>query len=173
MLRTLLLDRDGTLNRDTGYLVRPDEIEILPGVVEGLTRFRDAGFQFFVLTNQSAIERGMCTREDVDACNARVSDALAENDIFIEEYFVCPHRRESDCDCRKPKTGLWDQLLHKHPELSVEQSLFVGDKDTDILCGKAIGCFTARISSDQYEIAVEPDYTVTNLLELATLLLDS
>ncbi len=170
-MSTLLLDRDGTINRDTGAVPCPADIELLPGVVQGLIRFRDAGWRFFILTNQGAIDEGRNTPENYEACASRVLALLAAHGIVIQATRLCPHRRDAACACRKPATGMWESLRAEFPDLAATACVMAGDKDADVLLGKAIGARTARILSGQYPCTVDADYTVATLDSLADLLL--
>lgn len=109
--------------------------------------------------------------ENHQACMERVMKLLQVEGIFIRGARTCPHTPEADCDCRKPKTGMWKSLKLQFPELDARSSLMVGDRDSDVLLGRAIGARTARIASGQYPMTDVPDYTVANLLELSELLL--
>ncbi len=169
--RILLLDRDGTINRDTGAVLTPGDIDLLPHAVDGLRRFRDAGWMFFIVTNQGAIGEGRDTQQNYDACQARVLARLGEGGITIAASRYCPHARDAGCPCRKPAVGMWMSLQEEFPRLAASDCLMVGDKDSDVLFGKAIGAPTARISSGQYPQAVVADYTVAGLHALADLVL--
>jgi HAD superfamily hydrolase (TIGR01662 family) len=168
-MNVLLLDRDGTIIRDPGSAPSPDDIELLPGTVEGLTQFRDAGFRFFVITNQAAIGRGLDTEDNYRACTKRMTDILEKHGIVIEQTYHCPDTDDAS-PRRKPNTGMWEDLIADYPEVSVTDCLMVGDKDADVQFGKNIGCVTARIESD-YPHTVTADETITDLRELATIIL--
>ncbi|MFH0851545.1 MAG: HAD-IIIA family hydrolase [Candidatus Peregrinibacteria bacterium] len=171
-MKFLLLDFDGTLIADNGGLAYdPAAVKLLPGVVEGLKHFRDAGVRFFIVTNQSKIGRGICTEADVAACIDRVTHLLREQGVNIEAAQWCPHRSEDACACRKPKTGMWKALQMRFSELRASETVMVGDSDRDVLLGQAIGCTTARILSAQYPRTVRPEYLVRSLNELADVLL--
>ena len=170
LLQALLLDRDGTLNVDIGSPPSPQDIVLLPGVAEGLRRFRDAGAQFFIVTNHASIGRGKDTEKNHAACMDRLLELLAAEGVTIRGYRTCPHASEAQCSCRKPGTGMWESLRGEFT-LDPAACLVVGDKDTDILLGKAIGARTARILSEQYPQTVTADYTIADLSELADLLL--
>lgn len=169
---TLLLDRDGTIIKDVGEdRVDLAKIALLPGAAEGLKRFQDAGAELFIVTNQSSIGRGTHTSQQFERANDHMRALLREKGIVITASRHCPHLPEEHCPCRKPKTGMWDQLRADFPQLDPKTTVMVGDKDSDVLFGNAIGCETARIDSKQHPKEVEADYVVKNLSELADLLL--
>jgi len=171
-MKNLLLDFDGTLIADNGGLAYdPATVTLLPGVVEGLKRFRNIGVRFFIVTNQSKISRGICTEADVVACIDRVTHLLKEEGITIEGAQWCPHRSEDACDCRKPKTGMWKALQQRFSDLRASETVMVGDSDRDVLLGQAIHCTTARILSPRYPRTVEAEYLVRSINELADILL--
>lgn len=170
-MKYLLLDRDGTLIVDRGYMSDPAVIEFLPGAIEGLLRFRDRGVRFFVVSNQSGVARKIFTAEQVRAFHAVLQKKFEEQGIHIEAFEFCPHIADDHCACRKPKTGMWEAHKKQFPLLRASETVMVGDKDEDVLLGQAIGCTTARILSTQYPRTVEAEYLVRSLNELADILL--
>lgn len=165
--RALLLDRDGTLNVDVGGAPTPDEITLLPHVVEGLQAFAECGVEFFIFTNHATIGRGEDSAENHLACMDRLTELLAAHNLLIKSTRTCPHNPDDHCDCRKPATGMWESLTQEFPELDPADCLMVGDKDTDTLFGKAIGARTARVASGQHAYDVPAMYTCTDLLDLS------
>lgn len=173
-MKFLLLDFDGTLIADSGGLAYdPSSVALLPGVVAGLRRLRDAGLRFFIVTNQSKIGRGVATEQNVTSHINRVIQLLKEQGVHIETYHCCPHLPEDGCDCRKPKPGMWVLLRKRYPELTADETIMVGDQDKDVLLGQAIGCKTARIYSVTHPRTVSADFLIRSLDELADLLLAS
>jgi D-glycero-D-manno-heptose 1,7-bisphosphate phosphatase len=141
----IILDRDGTLHRDTGYLCRFEDFEPLPGVEEALSILRDEGFRLFVASNQSGVARGFFPLEDVLTLNAKIREYFREKDINLEEMVVCPHHPEGkvalytgECDCRKPKPGMLLDLARRYG-LDLARSYMVGDHPRDARAGIAAG----------------------------------
>jgi len=136
--RAVFLDRDGTLNREVGYIGDPASLELLPGVPAALARLAAAGFALVVVTNQSAIGRGVYTREQVDAVHARLKKELLASGVALAGIFVCPHAPEDDCDCRKPRPGLF---LQARDALGIDLagSWMVGDTVKDMAAARAAG----------------------------------
>ena len=134
-VRALLLDRDDTLNEDPGYINDPGLVRLLPGVASGLERLREAGFKFYVLTNQSGISRGMISSEQLERVHARLSGLLGDHGIRIEKFYVCPHRDEDGCSCRKPRPGLVDVFLREN-QYATPDCFIIGDKLRDIQAGE-------------------------------------
>lgn len=171
-MKFLLLDFDGTLIGDNGGgAYDPATVTLLPGVVESLQRLRDVGMYFFIVSNQSKIGRGICGEENVRACFDHVMHLLKEQGLTIEAAQWCPHRPEDGCDCRKPKIGMWEMFRARFPELRADETTLVGDADTDVLFGKAIGCQTARIFSSRHSYTIVPTFLIRSLPELVDLLL--
>ena len=130
----VLFDRDGTLVHDFPYNGDPDWIRPMPGVREALDRLRASGVRLGVISNQSAVARGLITREQVDACMARLVEQLGPFDTIR----YCPHGPDDGCTCRKPLPGLVEQAC---TELVVDpaQCVVVGDVLADVQAGEAAG----------------------------------
>ncbi|MCF8482050.1 MAG: HAD family hydrolase [Rhodospirillum sp.] len=136
--RAVLLDRDGTINVETHYLSRPEQLTLLPGAAEGLRMMRDLGLALIVVTNQSGIARGYFTEEDLATVHARFRDILAKEGVAVDGIYHCPHGTDTDCACRKPKRGLVDQAL-TDIEFDPTRSFIIGDKAIDLELGRAVG----------------------------------
>ena len=166
--RWCFLDRDGVLVKDTGYVYKIEDLEILPNVVEGLLALAEIGFKFIVITNQAGIAKGYYKHEDAHSFNKELHARLAESGILIHAVYMCPHhpKHTGECSCRKPNTGMLDQAAH---DLGVtpERAILVGDKDSDIETGKKWGCKTFRIINEQYPEIVVADYRARDLHEVA------
>jgi D-glycero-D-manno-heptose 1,7-bisphosphate phosphatase len=137
----VFLDRDGTLNRETGYLHDRADWRWLPGAPQALARLYGRGYRLVVVSNQSGLARGLYGKEAVDALHRWVNEDLAGFGAVIEAFYYCPHHPEftGDCSCRKPKPGL---LLRAAEELGLDcrASWMIGDKISDIQAGRAAGC---------------------------------
>jgi D-glycero-D-manno-heptose 1,7-bisphosphate phosphatase len=146
-VKAVFLDRDGVINRmiRNGYVLNWDQFEFLPHVAEAINLLNKNNIPVYVITNQACIGRGLITKDALDAINRRMVNELAEKDASIDEVFVCPHTPEENCDCRKPKTGLFLQAKAMHPQISFKDSWFIGDTDTDVEAGHAIGCKTIKM----------------------------
>lgn len=135
MNKAVFLDRDGTLNFDTGYVSRKEELKLLDGVVEALKIFADNGYKLIVITNQSGIGRGFFTLEECEAFNCHLNRVLAKNGVVIDDFFVCPHSPSDDCKCRKPYPTMILDAARKY-NINLLESFMIGDKMTDIECGE-------------------------------------
>jgi D,D-heptose 1,7-bisphosphate phosphatase len=146
---TVFLDRDGTLNREVGFVTRPDQLEVLPGVTAALHRLARAGFRLVVVTNQSGIARGLYSQHDLAAIHARLHREL---DHLPLAYLHCPHHPEEtgvyggECTCRKPGSGLLLQardLLGTH----FDGGFLVGDSARDLLMARGLPLRTVYVHS--------------------------
>ncbi|MBW7857445.1 MAG: HAD family hydrolase [Leptonema sp. (in: Bacteria)] len=131
----VFLDRDDTLNPDSGYMNDPALVRILPGVVEGLTTLMKHNYHFVVLTNQSGISRGLITYEQLEAVNRRLMALLESSGVPILDLFFCPHIDDDGCNCRKPNPGLVWQALNRYPNTNVNHSWIIGDRYRDVAAG--------------------------------------
>jgi histidinol-phosphate phosphatase family protein len=136
--RAAFLDRDGTLNREVGYIGDPERLELLPGVGPALARLAAAGFALVVITNQSAIGRGIFTAAQVDAVHARLRALLAAEGVALAGIFSCPHAPEAACPCRKPAPGLLFEARDAL-DLDLASSWMVGDNAKDVAAARAAG----------------------------------
>ena len=143
--RAVFLDRDGVINRTVVRGGRPyppydlKDLEILPGVTEGLLRLREAGFRLIVVTNQPDVARGKQTRERVEAIHTAL---LAQ--LPLDEVRVCYHDDSDLCHCRKPAPGLLFQAATE-TGLDLTSCFMVGDRWRDIEAGEQAGCKTVFI----------------------------
>ncbi|MFQ5932412.1 MAG: lipopolysaccharide heptosyltransferase II, partial [Nitrospiraceae bacterium] len=108
---TVFLDRDGTLNRDSGYIKSPQELELLPGAVEAVERLKRAGARVVLITNQSGIGRGLVSSASVGAVHARLRELLHAGGASLDGIYCCPHHPDDGCLCRKPGTLLVERAV--------------------------------------------------------------
>ena len=164
MRRAVFLDRDGVVNRSTVRGGKPyaprklADFRLLPGVARCVGALKRAGFLVIVATNQPDIGNGLVDPAVVDAMHARLRSRLAVDDIR-----VCAHRQDEGCRCRKPRPGmLLDAAAQWHIDL--KKSYMVGDRDGDIVAGKAAGCYTLFIDRHYSEpLRSAPDWSGSSL----------
>ena len=130
----VLFDRDGTLVRDFPYNGDPEWVRPVDGAKEALDRLRGRGVRVGVVSNQSGVARGLITRADVEACNARLEELLGPFDVIR----YCPHGPDDGCSCRKPAPGM---VLDACAALSVDPArcVVVGDVAADVDAAMAAG----------------------------------
>jgi D-glycero-D-manno-heptose 1,7-bisphosphate phosphatase len=144
MLRKVIfLDRDGVINQDSAdYIKSLEEFEFLPGSLDALRRLTGHGFNCIVVTNQSALARGLMTPEALDAIHRHMASAVAAAGGRILDIFICPHLPADDCLCRKPKPGLLHAAQRKY-RIDFSSAAMIGDSAKDIHCALAAGVKTA------------------------------
>lgn len=135
----VLVDRDGTLLHDPGYLHRIADYAPLPGAMEGLRLLQGAGFGIAILTNQSGIGRGYFSEEDFQQLQAHLVADFASHDVHIEATYFCPHASDAGCSCRKPATGLVERA-RRELDIDLERSWIIGDKPEDMELAQRVGC---------------------------------
>lgn len=129
--KVIFLDRDGTINKDFGYVYKTEDLEFLPGVVEGLKLLQDNGYMLIIVTNQSGISRKYFSIDDYNIFNSYLINELKKYNIEIKEVYMCPHRNEDNCECRKPKTQLFWNAIKKY-NIDLDNSYAIGDKERDL-----------------------------------------
>jgi D-glycero-D-manno-heptose 1,7-bisphosphate phosphatase len=145
----LFLDRDGTLMEDPGYVSRPDQVRLVPGVAAALKRFREAGYALVVVTNQSGIGRGLYSWDDYDAVAARLDELLAPEGLVFDAVLACAHVPEEPCGWRKPAPGMIREAAALLA-LDVGRSFLAGDKLSDLQAAEAGGLSRAvHVASGQ------------------------
>lgn len=169
--RYVFLDRDGVLVKDKGHIYKIEDLEILPGVFEGLRYLKDLGYKFIVVTNQAGIAKGYYKHDDAHAFNEALETKLDRASIKIEAFYICPHHPDhtGDCLCRKPKTGMLEEAARRF-SINPEKSFLIGDKDSDIEAGGRWGCKTVRIINGQYPNVTKADYEAGDLLKAAQII---
>ncbi|MBQ7607067.1 MAG: HAD family hydrolase [Desulfovibrionaceae bacterium] len=146
MQKAIFLDRDGTLNEDTGYVHRIEDWRWLPLVKESLAKAQRAGFLLVVVSNQSGIARGLFTEEDLAVLERQIDCDLARSNVTVSWYH-CPHLPEitGPCLCRKPAPGM---LITAQKDLTIDManSWMIGDRLRDCEAGIAAGLGTIKLS---------------------------
>jgi D-glycero-D-manno-heptose 1,7-bisphosphate phosphatase len=165
--RYVILDRDGTIIKEHNHLTDKALVELIPGVASGLLQMRELGLGLVIVTNQSAIGRGILDYQRLDAIHARMKELLYQEGVTLDGIFFCPHTPEDNCTCRKPKVGLVE-LAFKELRFNTRECFIVGDKPCDIELGKRIGGITFLVRTgygSQVEISqtIQADYVVDNL----------
>lgn len=141
----LFLDRDGVINADVGYLRSPQDVRLLPGIAELILAANTAEIPVIVITNQSGVGRGYLTWEDFAAVQARIAADLAAVGALWDMVLACPFHSDAlppydipDHPGRKPNTGMIETARRAYA-LDLSQSWIIGDKASDVECGKRAG----------------------------------
>lgn len=173
MNKVVFLDRDGTINVDNGYVHLIKDWEFTPGAIEALKKFRSLGFKLAVVTNQSGIEGGLYALEDMKRVHEHMQAELKKDGVELDYIAYCPHARDGECDCRKPRTGMAKQIEAALGPIDYDKSWMIGDKPADLGFGKNIGTRVALIRSrfwteeELMKSEQQPDLVVENLKDAA------
>ena len=176
MKKTIFIDRDGVINKDPGgwtehsYVTRRDDLIFLPNSKEALRKLTEAGFEIIVISNQAGISKGHYTKEKLEEVTRKMTEEIEKNGSRLKKVYYCVHQNSDNCDCRKPKTGLFERA---EAELGVQAagSFFIGDGKTDIEVGLAKGLRTVLVLSGKTDLEklrgwdIKPDFIFDNLLD--------
>lgn len=139
-MRGLFVDRDGVINRNRSDYVRClDQFQFLPGTLDALARAAHSPFTIVVVTNQSAVGRGLMSRDTLDAMHQEMQARVRAHGGRIDGIYVCPHRPSDACSCRKPQPGMLRRAA-RDLALDLAGSYFIGDSSTDVHAALAAGC---------------------------------
>ena len=158
-IRYVFLDRDGVINRkppEGEYIDNWTRFQILPGVEHAIASLNNSGRRVIVLTNQRGVQLGLYTCADVDALHEKLLRHLEEHGARIDAFYYCPHDKDQ-CDCRKPKPGLFRQAFHDYPEATPNNTLVIGDSLSDIEGAHRLGIASIFIMSDPEARSPEVD----------------
>jgi len=149
----VFLDRDGTLIEDVDYLSGFDQVAMFPWTVDALRLIARAGFLSVVVTNQSAVARGIVTEDFIRETHAELNRRLGRGGARIDAFYFCPHHPEAaleeyrrQCRCRKPEPGMLEDAAR---DLSIDlaRSWMVGDRWLDVSAGNAAGVRSLLVRS--------------------------
>ena len=137
--RVIILDRDGVINYERdNYVTTPDEWIALPGSLAAITKLHQANYQVAIVTNQSGIGKGLYSVNTLNRIHQRMCDQLKLIGGDIRAIFFCPHAPEDNCDCRKPKPGMFIELSN-HLQCDLSTVYAVGDQLRDLQAAAAAG----------------------------------
>ncbi|HWO02933.1 MAG TPA: D-glycero-beta-D-manno-heptose 1,7-bisphosphate 7-phosphatase [Blastocatellia bacterium] len=182
----IFIDRDGTINEDLGYISRPDDLLIYPGVAEAVRLVNKAGLKTIVVTNQSGVARGFYSEDDLREIHNRMISELQKEDARIDAVYYCPHHPDygdelyrKDCECRKPRPGMLYAAAREH-NIDLARSFVIGDKASDINLAANAGARGALVLTGygketlahQVRWPCEPDFVADSLLRAVEAILD-
>jgi D-glycero-D-manno-heptose 1,7-bisphosphate phosphatase len=187
MARAVFLDRDGVLNRnvyypDTQAWESPrtvDAVQLTPGIAPALAFLQAAGYLLIVVSNQPNAAKGKCSREALDLVHAQVVSLLAAEGVALDAHYLCLHHPEhtGPCECRKPSPFFLLNAAASYG-INLDQSWMIGDRATDVECGRAAGTRTIWVDTGEGSAAPTPNNApdfiapdvpeaIAHLLELA------
>jgi len=178
--RAVFIDRDGTLIEHYDYLTEPGQVKLLSTAGSALRLLRDRGFTLVIVSNQSAIARGMLTEKKLEEIHSYLKSLLNEQGAYLDRIYYCPYHPEAvvgkyrrESDMRKPQPGMFYEAA-KDLDIDLKQSWMVGDDDRDIAAGRAAGCRTILVeqrgSSLVQRGSEKPEFKVMNLQEAANII---
>ena len=167
MTKAAFLDRDGVIVEDIGYHHKLEDFKLIPNAVEGLKLLKD--YKLIIITNQSGIGKGYYTMKGFENFNNHLIQKLKKHNIKIEKTYVCPHKPEDNCECRKPKTKLIKDAA-KEFNIDLSKSFMIGDKKIDVQMGHNVGVKTILVLTGNGMKEKEnsnADYIAKDLLDAA------
>ena len=137
-MKVAVLDRDGIINIDYGYVYEISEFEFVDGIFDLTSRLQKNDYSLIVCTNQSGIGRGYYSKKKFEIVNAWMLNVFKKKGIKILDTFYCPHIPDDNCNCRKPLPGLFFKASEKY-NIDFSNSIMIGDKYSDIIASSKIG----------------------------------
>lgn len=138
-MKIVILDRDGVINYDSRQFIKsPAEWRAIPGSLEAIARLGQAGYRVVVATNQSGIGRGLFDMDTLNAINDKMHRAVLAAGGRIDAIFYCPHPIEANCNCRKPKTGMFERIANCF-NIEMPGTPAIGDSLRDLQAAAAVG----------------------------------
>ena len=180
-IKAIFLDRDGVINKpvfhsETNCYCAPmkaEDLKLYPWTIETLKKAYENNYDLFLFSNQADYEKGNCKFIDLLETHKYLDSILNDNGIIFTDYFYCYHKLESNCHCRKPSPYFVNESIKRY-DLDREKCYFIGDRDTDILCGKNAKIKTILVKSEETEFRKRecfPDYRAENLKEAIELII--
>lgn len=147
-MKVLFLDRDGTLIYEPpdGKVDSLEKFQVIPNVAESLKKLQDNGYLLLMVSNQPGLGTAKLPEEKFYPPHKELMGIFEKNGVKFKEIYLCPHNEGDGCHCMKPKTGLIDNFL-KQNNVDLENSYFIGDRETDVQVAKKIGCNSVFYSS--------------------------
>lgn len=183
--KCVFLDRDGTINKFCGLLSKEEQFELEEGAAEAIRLLNSSEYLVIVITNQPVVARGMCGIEDVKKIHQKMQVLLGEQGAYLDDIIFCPHHPDKGyegenllykitCNCRKPATGMIEQMVEKY-NIDLAESHFVGDSTIDIQTGKNAALKTTLLCTGQKgkdgKYDIKSDYVADNLLMAVKMIL--
>jgi D-glycero-D-manno-heptose 1,7-bisphosphate phosphatase len=176
----VFIDRDGTLTEEVGYVNHPRRIRLLPRSAEAIRRLNAAGIAAVVATNQAGLARGYFSAEVLKAANDEMLRQLKEAGARLDGLYVCTHHPtegvppyRTECECRKPKAGMLERGA-RELGLDLAASTMIGDKASDLDCGRAVGARAVLVLTGyglgdweyrRHSFLAPPDHVAEDLLD--------
>ena len=138
-MKLVILDRDGVINFDSArYIKSPEEWKPLPGSLEAISQLNQSGYRVVVATNQSGLARGLFDMATLNAIHQKMIDTLAQQGASLDAIFFCPHANEARCHCRKPNTGMFEEIQQRY-NIPLCDVPAIGDSLRDLTSAAQVG----------------------------------
>lgn len=170
--KAIFLDRDGTLNKYVGFLKNIEDFELLDGVIDTIKLINQSGYLAIVVTNQPVIARGEVSFQELEEIHNKMETLLGMEGAYLDAIYYCPHHPHKgyegevpelkfECECRKPKPGMLIKAAEDF-NIDLSESWMIGDSEFDIMAGKAAGCKTWFINTDNGKALLEIVQDIVN-----------
>ncbi|MDR2456924.1 MAG: HAD family hydrolase [Clostridiales Family XIII bacterium] len=177
-MRVIFLDRDGVINEACPpglYVLSEDDFKFVGGSIEAIVKLKKKGYKIVVVTNQRSIFKGLLSEKKLEDIHKKMLKKIESSNGKIDKIYYCPHDKNS-CNCRKPKTGMFEKAEKEFGKIDKENSFMIGDDPNDILAGRNFGVKTIFIRNDIYSqenLEKKADYKTNSLLEAANLIIST
>ncbi len=169
MQKAVFFDRDGVVNIDTEYIYKIEDFVYVDGFLDLFKLCKEKGYLLFVVTNQSGIGRGYYTLDDfLKLSSFMQNDLQARLGFCFDKIYYCSHNVDSNCECRKPKSGMIKQALIDF-DIDLNNSFLIGDKESDIEAGINGGIKTT-ILFNKFDIKSKANFVVDSLYEIKSII---
>ena len=139
-MKLIILDRDGVINQDSDdYIRSAEEWQPIPGSLEAIAKLNQAGYTVVIITNQSGVGRGYFSSQDLTAMHQKMRALLNKHHGKIDKIYYCPHTPHDNCTCRKPETGMFEQVADDY-KIDLPSAINIGDSLRDLQAGQLMGC---------------------------------
>lgn len=162
-MKLVILDRDGVINEESdGYIKSEAEWVPIEGSIEAISRLCQADYRIVVVTNQSGIARGLLTIEDLHAIHQRMQKEVAAGGGRIDAIFICPHKPDQDCECRKPRPGMLHSIMERL-ETELTGVPLVGDSLRDVQSAMVVGAKPVLVRTGHGNRTIEQNPHLENV----------
>lgn len=168
-MKLVILDRDGVINFDSAQFIKsPEEWKPIPGSLEAIARLNQAGYRVVLATNQSGVGRGLFDMATLNAIHEKMYKLLSQYGGRIDALFYCPHAADSKCACRKPNSGMFEEIANRF-NVDLKGVPAIGDSLRDLQAGAAMGCVPILVRTGKGEKTLEAGNLPENTLVFADL----
>jgi histidinol-phosphate phosphatase family protein len=166
MNKAIFLDRDGVINKllfNGEKYVSPHnvgELKFLPNIIEPIKKLRANEFKIIMISNQPDVSKGLMTKENLSGITERMTEFLKKGGAELDAIYYCLHKKEENCNCRKPKTELFERAAN-HFNIDIKKSYIIGDSVKEIEAAKRLGCKTILINELKSDADKIKDFSPT------------